>query len=77
MTGWGATPHIKRRLIGNDERDWLLTILRSSPSFLGSTPMRMRRRLQIIATERENVVIAVILLAMGIFDAVVWLLLVK
>jgi hypothetical protein len=39
--------------------------------------MRMRRRLQIIATERENVVIAVILLAMGIFDAVVWLLLVK
>jgi hypothetical protein len=39
--------------------------------------MRMRRRLRIIAPEQENVVIAVVILAMGIFDAVVWVLLVK
>jgi len=37
----------------------------------------MHRRLQIISPERESVVMAVILLALGIFDAVVWLLLVK
>ena len=76
MTGWGATPHIKRRLIGNDGEDWPLTILRSPPSFLCSTRMRMRGILQ-ITPERENVVLAVILLGMVIFDAVVWLLLVK
>jgi len=38
--------------------------------------MRMRGILQ-ITPERENVVLAVILLGMVIFDAVVWLLLVK
>ena len=76
MTGWGATPHIKRRLIGNDGEDWPLTIPRSPPSFLCSTRMRTRGILQ-ITPERENVVLAVILLATVIFDAVVWLLLVK